>query len=247
MSNIRILPVIVFVLFQLDIHQLRTIRVYDSALKTYAFAELNFLACVLFGILVYIRYRQINDLIDQHQDLRDSSLRINKNALKWGIYFGLAWFIAATFQQVKVYVPSDPQWASVHYLSGLCCFGFAIAYFLKQNRLTYNMFPYIGYRRLARVRSIITALCIMLFAIYALLGIISQILYYGYPITHDFYSSTNPFYTASIIFECILAMVCWCYILTFVYDFESITIRLDQQMISVTQNKRMEIFATDKV
>lgn len=247
MSYIRFLPVVVFVLFQLDIHQLRTIRVYDSALKTYAFAELNFLACLLFGALVYIRYRQINDLIDQHKDLRDSSFRINKNALKWGIYFCLAWFVAATFQQVKVYVPSDPEWGSVHYLSGLCCFGFAIAYFRLQARLTYNMFPYIGFRRLARVRSILTGLCIMLFSIYTLLGIISQILYYGYPITHDFYSSTNAFYCVSIIFECILAMVCWCYILTFVYDFESITITLDQQMILVEQNKKMEIFATEKV
>lgn len=247
MSYIRFLPVVVFVLFQLDIHQLRTIRVYDSALKTYAFAELNFLACLLFGALVYIRYRQINDLIDQHKDLRDSSFRINKNALKWGIYFCLTWFVAATFQQVKVYVPSDPEWGSVHYLSGLCCFGFAIAYFRLQARLTYNMFPYIGFRRLARVRSILTGLCIMLFSIYTLLGIISQILYYGYPITHDFYSSTNAFYCVSIIFECILAMVCWCYILTFVYDFESITITLDQQMILVEQNKKMEIFATEKV
>lgn len=247
MSKIRFLPVILFVLFQLNIYQLRTVRVYDSALKTYAFAELNFLACALFAMFVYIRYRQINDIIDQHKELTDSSLRINKNALKWGIYFCLAWLVAATVLQVKVYVPADPLWASVHYVSGLCCFGFCIAYFRLQARLTYKMFPYIGFRRLARVRSILTAFCIMLFTIFALLGMLSQILYYGYPITHDFYSSTHPFYTASLIFECILAMICWFYILTFVYDFKSITVAFDQQMILVQQNKRMEIFATDKI
>lgn len=250
MSKIHFLPVIVFVLYQLDIYQLITVpvRIDDSELKSYAFAELNILACALFAILVYIRYRQINGLIDQHKDLKDSSFNTNKNAMEWGIYFCLAWFIAANFLQVKVYVPSDPLWASVHYVSGLCCFGFSIAYFRLQARLTYNMFPYIGFRRLARVRSVLTAFCIMLFTIFALLGIISQILYYGSVIIGpaDIYYSQS-FYVASLIFECILAMISWFYILTFVIDFKSITVTFDQQTISVKQNEKMEIFATEKV
>lgn len=248
MSKVHFLPMILFVLLQLDIYQLSTIRLYDSALKTYAFAELNILACGLFAILVYIRYRQISALIDQHMDLKDSSFRTNKSALKWGLYFCLGWFIASTCQQVKVYAVWDPLWASIHFIGGLCCFGFCIAYFRLQARLTYNMFPYIGFRRLARVRSLSTGFCIMLFTIFALLGAISQILLYIHLLTpSDFETLTQSFYMASSIFEGILASVSGFYILTFVYDFKSITILFDQQMISIQQKEKMEIFATNKI
>lgn len=247
MSKIRFLPVIVFVLFQLDIFQLRSAREYDSALKTYAFAELNVVTCALFAILVYIRYRQINGLIDQHLDLKESSDRTNKKALEWGLYFCFGWFIVATCFQVKVFLPSDLYWSSVHYASGLCCFGFCIAYFRLQALFTYNMFPYIGFRRLARIRSILTAFCIMLYTIFGLLGAISQILYYGTQFGTRDYNYVQSFYTASLIFESILAIISFLYILTFAHDFKSITVSFDQQMISVHQIERMEIYATEKI
>lgn len=186
MSKVYLFPITVFLLFQttfictyiaaiLEGHVVPNIP-YISDAATYSpescvFGQFINIGCVLLGIVVYIRYRQIQQLIYHHPTLMETSAKMNRIALWLGIASCLGCSIVANFQETNVRI--------VHYIGALHCFGFGTAYFWLQAQLTYNVHPYVGSLRLAHVRLGLALLCTVFFMVVAVTGVISHIQFNG--------------------------------------------------------------------
>lgn len=182
MSKVFLFPIAVFLLFQvtfictyiaaiLEGHVVPDIP-YISDAATYSpescvFGQLINMGCVLLGIVVYIRYRQIEQLIYHHPNLLETSAKMNKIAMWLGIGSCLGCSIVANFQETNVRI--------MHYIGALNCFGLGTAYFWMQAYLTYNIHPYVGSLRLAHFRLGLAVLCTIFFTVVAVTGVISHI------------------------------------------------------------------------
>lgn len=240
------LPVIIFLVFLLNIYQLM-FPASCLALKTYTFGQLNIIGSGLLCIFVYVRYRQIDELIDRHPDLMKSLDPMNRNSLRLGLHLSLGCIIASTLHQIK-YGPIDDLWAMINYLGSFCCFGLCAAYFWTNARLTDGILPFIGSPLMARARSKFTIVFIIFFAIFTIMGVLSQILVIGIQ-AHlwnlSFYISCG--YTSSI-FEWILAVMSCVYILTFTMEFKTIHWTIERPKITITENdKEMTVCTTEEV
>lgn len=147
---------------------------YISDAATYSpescvFGQLINIGCVLLGIVVYIRYRQIEQLIIHHPSLMETSAKMNNTAMWLGIGSCLGCSIVANFQETNIRI--------MHYIGALNCFGLGTAYFWMQAYLTYNIHPYVGSLRLAHARLGLAVLCTIFFTVVAVTGVISHILF----------------------------------------------------------------------
>lgn len=238
MSKIHILPVIIFIVFLLNIYQLMyTESPYGHKLKSYTFGQLIVIGSGLLGIFVYVRYRQIEELIDRHPDLMKSMDRMNQNSLRLGLHLSLGCIIASTLHQISS--PIDDLFAMINYLSGFCCFGLCCAYFWLQARLTDGIYPFIGSQRMARARSKLTNVFIIFFAIFTITGVLSQIVVIGNQAHLWNLSSTarTSGYISSI-FEWILAVMSCVYILTFTTEFKTIHLLVERPKVTITENDK---------
>lgn len=232
MSKVFLFPIAVFLLFQvtfictyiaaiLEGHVVPDIP-YISDAATYSpesclFGQLINIGCVLLGIVVYIRYRQIEQLIYHHPDLLETSAKMNKIAMWLGIGSCLGCSIVANFQETNV--------RYMHYVGALNCFGLGTAYFWMQAYLTYNLSPYVGSLRLAHARLGMAVLCTIFFTMVAVCGVISHILFNGKD-PRKWYPSDGgwKYHVASSISEWIVATIFCFYILSFTDEFKIITI-----------------------
>lgn len=186
MSKVFLFPLIVFVLFQstfictyiaaiLEGHVVPDVP-YISDAATYSpescvFGQLINMGCVLLGIVVYIRHRQIQQLIFHHPQLQESSARMSYIAMWLGIGSCLGCSIVANFQETNV--------RYMHYVGALTCFGLGTAYFWLQAHLSYNISQFAGSVLLAHIRLGLAVLCTIFFTIVAVTGVISHILFNG--------------------------------------------------------------------
>lgn len=181
MSKVFLFPIAVFVLFQVTFictyiaavvqHHVVPDIPYISDAATYSpescvFGQFINIGCVLLGIVVYIRYRQIEQLIYHHSNLMETC-KINKTAMWLGIGSCLGCSIVANFQETNVRI--------MHYIGALTCFGLGTAYFWLQASLTYNIHPYVGSLWLAHARLGLAVLCTIFFTVVAVTGVISHI------------------------------------------------------------------------
>lgn len=245
MSKIHMLPVIIFIVFLLNIYQL----MYTSSclpLKTYTFGQLIIIGSGLMGIFVYLRYRQIDELIDRHPDLMKPLEHMNQHSLRLGLHLSLGCIIASTLHQISG--PIDDLWAMVNYLGGFCCFGLCSGYFFTQARLTDGTHPFIGSPLMARARSKFTIVFIIFFAIFTITGALSQIVVIGNQ-AHlwNLSSTARSCGYISSIFEWILAVMSCVYILTFTMEFKTIHWAIERPKIIITENdKEMTACATEE-
>lgn len=186
MSKVFLFPLIVFVLFQstfictyiaaiLEGHVVPDVP-YISDAATYSpescvFGQLINMGCVLLGIVVYIRHRQIKQLIYHHPELYETSARMSYVAMWLGFGSCLGCSIVANFQETNV--------RYMHYVGALTCFGLGTAYFIQQARLSYNIHQFSGSLLLAHIRMGLAVLCTICFVIVAVTGVISHILFKG--------------------------------------------------------------------
>lgn len=233
MPKIHILPVTIFIIFLLNIYQLMYTEFHK--LKSYTFGQLIIIGSGLLAIFVYVRYRQIEELIDRHPDLMKSLDRMNRNSLRLGLHLSVASIIASTLHQIGG--PIDDLWAMINFLSGFCCFGLSCAYFWLQARLTDAIHPFIGSQSMARLRSKFTNILIIFFAIFTITGAISQILVIGNQ-AHlwNLMSTARSCGYISSIFEWILALMSCVHIITFTTEFKSIHLTVERPKISITEN-----------
>lgn len=251
MSKVFLFPLAVFLLFQITFictyiaailqgHVVPNIP-YISDAATYSpescvFGQFINMGCVLLGIVVYIRYRQIEQLIYHHPQLMESSAKLNVNAMWLGMGSCLGCSIVANFQETNV--------RYVHYVGALTCFGFGTAYFWLQAYLTYNIHPFVGSKRLAHIRLGLAALCTACFTVVAVTGVISHILFNGKD-PRKWYPSDGgwKYHVASSISEWIVATIFCFYILSFTDEFKLIS--FDHPPIGIAGYENFQIQSSE--
>lgn len=231
MSKVYLFPIAVFLVFQvtfictyiaaiLEGHVVPAIP-YISDAATYSpescvFGQLINIGCVLLGIVVYIRFRQIEQLMYHHPELFESTAKLSKIAFWLGIGSCLGCSIVANFQETNVRI--------VHFIGAFTCFGLGTAYFWLQAYISYNISPFTGNLWMANIRLGLAVLCLIFFIIVAVTGVISHILFEGQD-PRKWYPSDGgwKYHVASSISEWIVATIFCFYILSFSDEFKLIS------------------------
>lgn len=239
MSKIFLFPIAVFVLFQTTFictyiaaivqgHVVPAVP-YISDAATYSpescvFGQFINIGCVLLGIVIYIRYRQIQQLMSHHIQLITTTSKYNNFALWIGLTSCLGCSIVANFQETNVRI--------IHFVGAFTCFGFGTIYFWFQALISYNIHEYSGSMRLAHIRLGLAALCTVFFMIVAVTGIISHILFEGQD-PRKWYPSDGgwKYHVASSISEWIVSTIFSFYILSFSDEFR--LIQMDHPTIAI--------------
>uniref|UniRef100_A0A1L8DUW6 Putative dna damage-regulated autophagy modulator protein 2 n=1 Tax=Nyssomyia neivai TaxID=330878 RepID=A0A1L8DUW6_9DIPT len=232
MSYLYLLPISVYLIFQVTFlgtyiaaivqgHVVPAIP-YISDAATYSpescvFGQLINMGCVLLGIVVYIRFRQICVLCEYHADLRESTWKLNSRALWIGFGSCLGISIVANFQETNVRV--------VHLCGAFLCFGLGTVYFWIQAVISYFLQPYIGSMFKAHIRLFLSVVCTIFFIVVAITGIISHIMFRGED-PRKWYPSDGgwKYHVASSISEWVVATTFCFYILTFTDEFRSLSV-----------------------
>lgn len=231
MSKVYLLPIAVYLLFQttfictyiaaiLQGHVVPNVP-YISDAATYSpescvFGQLINIGCVLLGIVLYIRYRQIEQLIYHHVTLAESTNKMNRISVWIGIGSCLGCSIVANFQETNVRL--------VHFIGAFTCFGLGTVYFWFQAIISYNISTFTGSVRLAHIRMALASLCTIFFIVVAVTGIISHILFKGDD-PRKWYPSDGgwEYHVASSISEWIVSTIFSLYILSFTDEFKLLT------------------------
>ncbi|KAH8306827.1 hypothetical protein KR018_004278 [Drosophila ironensis] len=232
MSQVYLLPVVVFLVFQvtflgtyivavLEGHVVPTVP-YISDAATYSpesciFGQLINIGSVLLGITIYVRYRQVLQLHEHHPELEATLLRHNRVALWCGLVSCLGISFVGNFQETNVRI--------VHFIGAFCCFGCGSIYFWMQALISYLILPMSGTRRYAHLRLAMSVCCTMLFILMAVTGVMSHILFKGqnprmwYPSDGGWY-----YHVISSISEWLMATVFSFFILSFTQEFRDVSL-----------------------
>lgn len=168
------------------------------------------------GIVIYVRYRQIQELADANPSLQQRIGRLSWCALWVGFGSCLGCSVVGNFQETNVRL--------VHFIGAFCCFGLGTVYFWLQAFLSFAIHPLAGaHIHMAYTRLGLAVLCAIFFVVVAVTGIISHILFEGQD-PRKWYPSDGgwEYHVASSISEWIVATIFCFYILTFTDEFRSI-------------------------
>lgn len=230
MSRVYLFPISVFVLFQttfictyiaaiLEGHVVPDIP-YISDAATYSpescvFGQLINIGCVLLGIVIYIRYRQIERLTIHHPNLLLTIAKWNDVGFWFGMGSCLGISIVANFQETNVRI--------VHFIGAFTCFGSGTIYFWIQALISYSVQEYVATPLIVKLRLGFSVLCTIFFFVAAVCGIISHILFEGND-ARKWYPSDGgwKYHVASSISEWIVSSIFSFFILTFSDEFRDI-------------------------
>lgn len=168
------------------------------------------------GIVIYIRYRQLQELSDANPELQRRIGRLSRIALWIGFGSCLGCSVVGNFQETNVRM--------VHFIGAFCCFGLGTVYFWLQAFLSFSVHPLAGAPlSMAYTRLGLAMLCTIFFVVVAVTGIISHILFEGQD-PRKWYPSDGgwEYHVASSISEWIVATIFCFYILTFTDEFRGI-------------------------
>ncbi|XP_055298022.1 DNA damage-regulated autophagy modulator protein 1-like [Sitodiplosis mosellana] len=115
------------------------------------FSELINMASVFLGLIIYIRYRQIERLLYHHVSLLEQVARKNVVSLWIGLMACIGLSIVANFQLTKL-----PQ---VHYFGAFSCFGLGTVYFWFQGFISYSVRSYTGSMHMTYARLVLATIC----------------------------------------------------------------------------------------
>lgn len=181
------------------------------------------------GITVYIRFKQIAWLQEEHRELIPNTHRLNGIALWIGMTSCLGISIVANFQETNVRV--------VHLFGALLCFGFGSVYLSIQTMLTYHLHPYTSSLPVAHFRLVLSMICAVFFLLVAIPGVISHIKYDGKDPRHWYPSDGGwMFHVISSVSEWIVAIAFSLYILSFTPEFRDIHMEHPKLIIIRTQS-----------
>lgn len=150
---------------------------YISDAATYSpesciFGQLINIGALLLGLTIYIRFRQIKEILYvQDYDLVGHLFRQNTISMWIGFISCLGISIVGNFQETNVRI--------VHYVGALCCFGCGTVYFWMQAMLSYALQPTLGSKMKAHIRLGMAVVCTILFIVLSVTGVISHILFKG--------------------------------------------------------------------
>uniref|UniRef100_U5ESK3 Putative conserved plasma membrane protein n=1 Tax=Corethrella appendiculata TaxID=1370023 RepID=U5ESK3_9DIPT len=232
MSKLYLFPLSVYLLFQFTFIGTYIAAViqghvvpdfpYISDAATYSpescvFGQFINIGCVLLGITIYIRYRQIDEYSIIHSDVRRCVGRKNIIGLWIGITSCLGISIVANFQETNVRI--------VHFVGAFLCFGAGTIYFWLQAIISYYLQPYSGSMLKAHIRLMLSVICTIFFIVASVTGVISHIRFKGSD-PRKWYPSDGGWYyhVASTISEWIVATAFCFYIITFTEEFKIISL-----------------------
>lgn len=239
MSYVFLLPIAVFLVCQITfmstsfaaIWQGHTFVPYISDGATNSpescfFGQFVNMGAVLLGIVVYIRYRQIEELMYDYADLIKTTAKLNKVAMWYGFAACLGLSMVANFQLTNV--------PSLHYFGALSCFGSASIYIWFQGHITYHARAYTGSLQMAYFRFGLAFLCTYFFFVAILTNCESMRVIFGEkPPKHCSY------HEVSVSSEWIVAAILCIYILSFTGEFRRIT--LNHPKISINKCERISL------
>lgn len=119
----------------------------QNAPESCIFGQLINVYSILLGIIIYIRYRQIEDLLLNHYDIERSVRTHNEIAFWMGESACIGSSIAANFQQSNVPI--------VHAIGGYVYFCFGIIYVWNHGIISYYSHQYTGSQYITEFRLIL--------------------------------------------------------------------------------------------
>lgn len=222
MSKVYIVPIALFSLcvFAFFATSLATILEghtfipYISEGGTYApqscvFSQILNVACVLFGITLYTRFRQIKLLMCFHPDLEKSTSRLNYYALWSGSISCTGLNIVANYQLQSL--------ASVHYIGAVVCFASGILYCWLESNISYNVHPHTGSIRMAHIRFTLAAISSYFFFV----TVVTSCTFVR-NVLHESSEDGCEYLGVSVWSEWIVALVFCFYLLSFSHEFRHI-------------------------
>lgn len=238
MSNVYLFPIILFSLCVsaffgtslATVLQGYTFIPYISEGGSYlpqscVFSQIVNLACVFLGIVIYIRFRQIELLASQHTEL-DSSIRKLNDVTLWfgyGSCFGLN--IVANYQLTSV--------PKIHYFGAFHCFFLGIIYFWMQAHISRKLYPHTGSSRMIYIRYSLSAFAAYFFSV----SIFTSCEFIGILTDPD---TSCKYLSASVSSEWAVAMIFCFYILSFTWEFQRINVNQPPVfLIDYEEYKRM--------
>lgn len=166
---------------------------------------------ILLSLVIYIRYRHVEQLMYLNTDLIEHAMNANLLSLWMGLgsCFGLC--IVANFQLIHL--------PTVHYFGAFICFGLGIIFLWTQAYITYDVRAHIGSGRMAYIRFGLAALASYFFFV----TIFTNCVFLHKVNLMDKYNVNCEYHHASVLSEWTIATVFNTYILTFATEFKHIT------------------------
>ncbi|PSN45364.1 hypothetical protein C0J52_06521 [Blattella germanica] len=193
---------------------------YISDAATYSpescvFGQLMNSGTVLLVMVVYIRYRQIDECYRSYA-LPVSIVKHNKISMWFGFVscFGLS--LVANFQETNVII--------VHLTGAFLCFGLGTVYIWLQAICSYYLHPLVNTIFMAHLRVALAMLCTVFFILLSITGVISHL---------QFNDGGWEMHVVSTVSEWIVATSFCVFILTFVREFRTIAIEEPQFLLTV--------------
>lgn len=236
MSKLFWIPIVAFTLCQTTflstsigvIFQRNISSPYISEGGTYPpgcciFSQIINLSSILIGVIIYVRYRQIERLLYHHDNLIRPLAKKNLIALYIGLAacFGLS--MVANFQLTKV--------PTVHYFGAISCFGLGTIYFWLQGVISYWVQSYIGSIQMAYTRLLMAFICTCSFFV----SIFASCRSIGYIFNEEMPKSCR-YKHISALAEWIIATLFCLYMLSFTNEFKKIII--DRPIIILVNFRR---------
>lgn len=237
MSKVFLLPVAVFLVYETTffctsiaaILQGHVVAPYisdggTSAPESCFFSFFMNFGSILLSILIYIRYRHIEQLMYQHTELIDTTMNINYLALWVGLGACTGACIVGNFQLIHL--------PKVHYFGAFTCFGLGLIFLWFQAYITYDVRAYIGSGRLANIRFALAAIGSYFFFVTILTSCI--FVHSVLKLTKE-YMPFCDYHRVSTTSEWIIATIFNVFILTFAIEFRYIT--FDHPTILITKRE----------
>lgn len=191
------------------------------------FGQLLNLVAFLIAITVYTRYKQIHIYYGYHLT-GDTIPMLNRISLCLGLVASLGLSIVANFQETNIIV--------VHLIGALLCFGPGTVYIWVQAALSYLVCPVINKIYMAHGRLFLAIVCTTSFLTSCIAGPISLSQFHGQDKT-KWYPGDGGFelHVVSTVAEWILAISFDIFILTFVREFQRITMASPQVYLAIEE------------
>lgn len=237
MSKVHLLPIVAFFICLITFFSTSIAAIWQGhatipyisdgaahAPESCVFGQFVNIGAVLFGIIIYIRYRQIEELMYDYTDLIKSTTQMNQMALWFGYFscFGLS--MVANFQIAQV--------PSIHYVGAFTSFGTGCVYLWLQGHITYHVRVYTGSKYMAYLRLCLASLCTYFFFVVIVTHCDSVKM-----LSND--DQPCKYRSFSVFSEWIIATILCFYILSFSSEFRSISLNHPKIIINKTENSSL--------
>ncbi|XP_069696577.1 DNA damage-regulated autophagy modulator protein 2-like isoform X1 [Periplaneta americana] len=180
---------------------------------------------VLLVLVIYIRYRQIDEYY-RNYTLSSSIVKHNKIAMWIGFVscFGLS--LVANFQETNVII--------VHLTGAFLCFGLGTVYIWLQAICSYYLHPLANSIAMAHIRVALAMICTIFFILLSITGVISHLQFHGKD-PRKWYPEDGGWemHVVSTVSEWIVATSFCVYILSFVREFRTLSMEEPQIYLTV--------------